>query len=166
MATEPDTQNSWNSGYPFENGQLLIGQQNENPIPNTLTADFGIEIDNAPGSITIRATGQTNVEKVTANTQMIEDRNYITDGATKLEITLPAEMALGSVFTITDVNEGFTLLQNAGQTINFGNKSTTTGVDGNIDTIQPNSSITIMCVTADTEFNVISSVGNFRLDIE
>jgi len=165
MPTEPSTQNNWNAGYPDTDGQLLIGQTGENPIPATLTADFGIEIDNAPGSITIRATGQRNVEKVTVNTQMVKDRDYITDGATKLELTLPATKTLGSTWIITDVQAGFTIVQNAGQTINFGNKTTTEGVTGNISTIQPGSSVTIMCVTADVEFNVISSVGNFQLDV-
>ena len=165
MSTPPATQNSTNAGYQDTDGQLLIGQTGENPIPALLTASFGIEIDNAPGSITIRATGQTNVVKVIANTQMAEDRNYITNGVTKLEMTLPATMKLGSMFVITDVQAGFTVLQTAGQSIRFGNKVTTVGVTGNVSTVQPNSSLTIMCTTADTGFNVVSSVGNYQLDV-
>jgi hypothetical protein len=158
------TQNSWNSDYPFLDGQVIIGQDGDNAVANTLTPDFGIEIDNAPGSITIRATGQAQVVKVTVDTSMAEDRNYITDGATELQMTLPETIKLGSIFTVTDVGEGFRIRQNAGQFIRFGNKVTTTGTDGNVRTVQDGSSITFMCTEEDTEFNVISSVGNFQLD--
>jgi hypothetical protein len=158
------TQNNNNHDYPFEDGEIIIGQTGDNAVANTMTPAFGIEIDNAPGSITIRATGQRDIEKVTIDTLMVKDRNYITDGATSLQMTLPATVELGSVFTITDINSGFRIRQGAGQLIRFGNKTTTTGTDGNIETVQDGSSVTLMCTTADLEFSVISSVGNFQLD--
>src|SRR5690606_33862703 len=122
MSTVPLTQNSWNSGYPELDGQLLIGQTGENPIAAVLTPGFGIEITNAAGEITIAATGQRKVEKVTVNTAMLQDYNYIVDGATQLEMTLPATAALGSVFTVTNINiiKGFLITQAAGQSIQFG----------------------------------------------
>lgn len=146
-------------------GELLIGSTGNAPVAASLTAGAGVSITNAAGSITIAATGQKLVEKVTANTSMVEDTNYITNGASSLEMLLPDEIALGSVFTIVDVGQGFRVTQAAGQKIIFGNKETTVGTSGNLQTTQAGSSLTLMCTTADVEFAVISSVGNFRLDV-
>jgi hypothetical protein len=146
-------------------GQLLVGSTGNAPVAASLTAGAGIQITNGAGSISIAATGQKLVEKVTANTSMVENFNYITNGAGSLEMLLPATIALGAVFTIVDVGAGFRVTQGAGQQIIFGNKSTTAGTSGNLQTTQDGSSLTLMCTTADTEFAVISSVGNFRLDV-
>ena len=149
----------------LSDGQLLIGSTGNAPETAELTAGAGIQITNGAGSISIAATGQKLVEKVTANTSMVVDTNYITNGAGSIEMLLPSTVELGSVFTLVDVGAGFRITQAAGQQIVFGNKETTEGITGNLQTTQSGSSLTLICTTADTEFAVISSVGNFRLDV-
>jgi len=158
------TQNVWNSDYPVNDGEIIIGQTGGNPQAATITAGNGIEITNAAGAITITSTGQKEAEIVTANTAMVVDTNYITNGTTKLEMTLPAAIAVGSIFRVTDINSGFKMIQGVDQYINFGNRTTTVGASGNVDTLQDNSSLTLICVEENLGFNVLSAVGNFNLD--
>lgn len=144
-------------------GQLLIGSTGAAPSTASLTAGAGIEVTNAAGSITIANTAHNSYEVVTAATAMVEGKNYVCNGTTSLAMTLPSTIAVGKRIEITDINAGFSLAQGAGQIMHFGNKSTTSGATGSIATVQDRSSIVLVCVVADTEFNVVSSVGNYSL---
>ena len=82
------------------------------------------------------------------------------NGATETVFVLPAVAAFGATFEIAGSSSGgWTVTQNAGQVINFGNLVTTTGVDGSLSSTNENDYVRIVCVTANTTWNVIGSIG-------
>lgn len=79
-------------------------------------------------------------------------------------ITLPAVSAVGDVIEITGYTVGGWLIaQNALQQINFIAASTTLGVGGSLASTQRYDSIKLVCATANTDWNVLSSSGNITI---
>lgn len=156
------TNNSINTPYLVADGQLLIGQTGGRPVNATLTAGAGISITNGAGAITIAATGVEAWVEVTGTTQTIAaNTNYIANNAAPVVFTLPATAAVGDTFTITGKGAGgWQIAQNAGQTIYFGDVATTTGTGGSLESTEDRDTVTIVCVTADDDFNVTASIGN------
>lgn len=103
----------------------------------------------------ITATGPTSLEV---------NKGYILNNAGLVTVALPATAALGSVIKITGKGAGgWTLTQNAGQTIYFASANTTTGAGGSLASTGARDSIELVCVTANNDFNVISSTGNITI---
>jgi hypothetical protein len=153
--------------FGLEDGELLIGQTGLDPARATLTAGLGIDITNAAGEITIAATGQKPWEVITAAThQMEEDINYVANNDTaKVVFTLPATADVGSVFTVVAAeSDGWRIEQGAGQQILIGDKATTEGASGNIESKRAGDSVTAVCFEADNKFIVTSMMGNVQLD--
>jgi hypothetical protein len=127
----------------------------------------GTRVVGTPGSntITIDTTGSgVDWNLVTVSPQTIDiHQGYVTNNAAGITYVLPATMQFGEYFRITGINGLWTLTQNAGQTIHFGNQSTTTGVGGSIASTHVRDAIDIVCVVADTDFQVLSSIGNFTV---
>lgn len=147
-------------------GQLLIGKTSTNNyVLSTLTAGAGIAITNGSGSITISGGGGGIAwSEQAVDFTMAVDNGYIANKGTLLTATLPATAAQGTVIRIQGKGIGlFAIAQNAGQTIHFGTSSTTTGVGGSITSQNTYDSIELVCITADTDFAVMSSVGNFTI---
>ena len=93
----------------------------------------------------------------TSDKTMIVNTGYTTSGGGLVTLTLPAVCAYGSVFRIVGNGPGgWRVAQQAGQTINFGNVSTVTGVLGFIQSINSFDAIEILCTTANTGFTVIN----------
>lgn len=79
-------------------------------------------------------------------------------------ITLPAVSAVGDVIEITGYTVGGWLIaQGALQQINFISASTTLGVLGSLSSTQRYDSVKLVCATANTDWNVISSSGNLTI---
>jgi len=75
---------------------------------------------------------------------------------------LPAVAPVGSVIAIVGKDTGgYQIAQNAGQTIFDDLAATTTGVLGTLTADNAGASITIVCITADTDFRVVSRNGTF-----
>jgi hypothetical protein len=106
-------------------------------------------------------TAIANVNPVAANT------GYVIKHATpanKVTLTLDATYAVGDTIVITGYTAGgWRLAQLANQQIFFGASSTTIGVGGYLEFTNAHDSITLVCVTANLEFNVISSIGNLTV---
>lgn len=150
-----------------EDGELLIGSTGNDPVVTTLTAGQGINISNTPGQIEISSTGELTWEIVTAATkQMDENVSYVANNATGVvEFTLPSTVALGSVFTLyANTDDGFRILQNTGQTIRVGKAITSAGSSGNIQSKTIGDVVRVVCTVADTEFAVVSMIGNLQID--
>lgn len=90
---------------------------------------------------------------------------YVANRAGLVTITLPTTAAVGSRIRVTGINTavGWRLAQNAGETIYFGTLATTTGVGGYIEATAIRDSVEIVCVVADTDWNVLSSLGNITV---
>lgn len=117
-----------------------------------------------PGdTVTISATGFGMIWSVISSaTQAITIQNgYFANRGAGVTFTLPATAEVGDTFSLSAINAGgWTLAQNAGQTIHFGNQDTTTGVGGSLATTAIGDTITVVCSVQNTDFVVISSIGN------
>jgi hypothetical protein len=147
------------------NGELPIGSSGNDPVLATLTPSGAITIVNGPGSITIGGGGTTWSVIVADLNPMVVYNGYICNKAGLLTLTLPATAAAGTTLRVTGMNTalGWSIAQNAGQQIHFGNLSTTAGVGGSISSTLTRDSIELVCVVADLEWNVISATGNLTV---
>ena len=148
-------------------GQILIGSTGVDPVAANITAGSGIAITNGAGSITVSSTGLgITWTVVTGATQaMSVNSGYIANNAGTVIFTLPSTAAVGSVIAVTGINNntGWQIAQNAGQTVHFGTLSTTTGAGGSLASTKTRDTIFLLCVVANTDFNVIDSIGNITV---
>lgn len=147
-------------------GQLPIGSTGADPVLATITAGSGISVTNGAGSITIAATGGSLAwsEITSATKTIVNQEAYIANYATLLTFTLPSTAAIGTEFKIQGKNSGlFRIAQNAGQTIHFGATDTTTGTGGYVESLNTYDGIGLVCIIADTDWAVTSSIGNFTI---
>jgi hypothetical protein len=103
---------------------------------------------------------------VAAATQTLAANNgYVSDdGATPVTFTLPATAALGSIIEVAGKGSGgWTIAQLAGQQINFGNRQSTLGVGGSLSSTNQYDYVKLLCITANTTYNVIGGVGNITV---
>lgn len=100
--------------------------------------------------------------EVTGTTQsMAVDNAYIANNASQVVFTLPSTAAVGKVVRVSGKGAGgWKIAQNASGIIHFGNVDTTTGTGGYIQSTHRRDSVELVCVVANNEWNVISSVGN------
>jgi hypothetical protein len=157
------------TSIPLTNGQLAIGSTGADPVAATLTAGTGISITNGTGSITITSTLAPGVlpwVHAAGPTQaMAIDTGYTAeDAGAAVAFTLPATAVYGAVIRVAGVEAGgWTIAQNAGQSINFGNLTTTIGVAGSLASTNQFDAVELLCVVANTTFNVLSSIGNITV---
>lgn len=148
-------------------GQLPIGNTGSPPTLATLTAGVGITITNGSGSITIDADNGAmdwNEITVTGPTAMAVDNGYIANNAGVVGLTLPATASIGDIIKIDGKGAGgWSIGQNAGQTIHFLSQDTTTGAGGSLASTGQYDCITLRCITANTDFVVETSVGNITV---
>ena len=78
-------------------------------------------------------------------------------------MALPTVAAVGDVIEITNLGGNFQITQSIGQSINFGDDTTTVGVGGSITSMRIGDTIEVVCYFANTGFQVIGSVGNFTI---
>ena len=122
--------------------------------------------DGQMGSQALPSGGFTWSEITGGTVSMAIANGYILNNAGGVTATLPATAAVGSVMRIAGKGSGgWTLQANGGQTVQFGAQTTSSG-----GTIVPfalpadqYSALEILCITADTVFEIISSVGNFTV---
>ncbi len=89
---------------------------------------------------------------------------YITNNASLVTVTLPAIAAIGDLFGVAGKGAGgWRLAQNAGQTISYGNQNTTVGATGSLASISSHDTVELICITANTNWQVVSSVGNITV---
>lgn len=99
-----------------------------------------------------------------SNTSLLNANGYIAVSASPISFTLPLTASIGDTYDIVNFGTGgFTITQNAGQTIYFGTQTTTTGASGSCSTIAFGDVVKLLCVNDDLDFMIISSVGNLNL---
>lgn len=93
------------------------------------------------------------------------DNGYIANNAGLVTVTIPTTAAVGSVVRVAGVGAGgWKIAQNASEIIHFGNLASTTGTGGYIASTNRYDAVELVCVVADTEWAVISSVGNITVN--
>lgn len=159
------------AGYPGEvttDGQLLIGSTAAPNIKvSTLTPGNGIAIANGSGTITISGSGGGflwhEITSATNPNSLSAENGYISKGAPVVVFTLPAAASIGDTFKIAGYGNLWTLTQNALQSITLGAQTSTIGVGGSVSATQIKDSIELVCVVANLEFQIISSIGNLAI---
>jgi len=155
------------TSLPLINGQLAIGNTGNDPTAATLTAGTGVSIANASGSITISAVGGGLTWTVVTGTSQAAAVNngYIANNAGLVTVTLPATSAVGDTVAVTGINNatGWKVAQNAGNTIFFGNATTTPGTGGSLASTATRDTVYLICMTANATWNVTTSIGNITV---
>jgi hypothetical protein len=104
------------------------------------------------------------IDVTTSALTLVSDRNYVCDnGASLITFTLPTTAAFGTQIQIAGKSSGlWTLVENSGQSINFGSLSTT-ATTGSLSSTNKDDYIKLLCTTANTTWNVIGSIGNITI---
>lgn len=132
----------------------------------TIAGGTNITTSGAGSTVTINGTagGLAWVEATGATQAMAVDTGYTTNNGAQLDYTLPATAAVGAICAIAGNSaSGWTLSQNAGQTVHFLSSDTTTGAGGSITWTNRYDCVELVCVTANTDFVVRNVVGNLTL---
>jgi len=108
--------------------------------------------------------GLTWNEETTTSATMAVDNGYIANNASLVTLTLPTTAAVGKIVRVAGKGAGgWKIAQNASEVIHFLSTDTTIGTGGSISSTNSYDAIEIICTVADTEWTVISSVGNFSI---
>lgn len=143
------------------NGQLPIGSTGADPVAANITAGTGIGVTNGAGSITLSVTGGgVTWSSITANQALAVNNGYfVTSGA--LSLSLPATSAVGDqIYVALRGGTSWTITQGAGQSIIIGSNTTSTGAGGSLASTAAGDCVRIVCHTANTGWQTISSMGN------
>jgi hypothetical protein len=98
-----------------------------------------------------------------AQTGVASNGYYVTTGNQAL--TLPTTAAAGTYLAIGAAkgSTGWSIVQNAGQSVEFGSTSTTVGVGGSLASTAVGDVIWMLCTTANTTWLVLNSIGNITI---
>lgn len=93
------------------------------------------------------------------------NNGYVANVAGLLTYTLPAAAAVGDIIEVTNFNTavGWRIAQNASQLIRLGTSVTTTGVGGYLEATALGDSVKLVCIVANTTFQVLSVIGNITV---
>jgi hypothetical protein len=150
------------------NGQLLLAATGGNPAWGSITAGDGISLAVAANSLTVSSTAPFAWSAASADgTIAVNTGRFNTKGAAALlTMTLPSTAAVGTIIILQGSaagNGGWLLAQNAGQNVQMGSSSTTSGAGGSLASTNDNDSISLVCTVADTTWNCYSSIGNITI---
>lgn len=133
----------------------------------TIAGGTGISTSGSGSTVTITntSTGIAWTEvTVTGPTAMAVNNGYVANNAGSVGLTMPATAAIGDIIRVAGKGAGgWSIGQNAGQTIHFGDQSSTTGAGGSVASTLQYDALEMVCITANTDFVVLSSVGNLTV---
>ena len=99
---------------------------------------------------------------VVGPTQTAISNGYVSNSASRVQLTLPLTSVFGSIVEVAGKGSGgWQINQNAGQTIILQASSTTAGVTGTLQSTGQTDSVKLLCTTADTVWTIISGNGNY-----
>lgn len=129
------------------------------------TAGHVLTSNGAGSAPTFQSIGAFIWSEITDSTvSLVANNGYIMNRGTAITATLPSTCVLGKVMRIVGKGDGLTIVaQNANQMIHFSGSTTTTGVGGSLTATNKRDCLELLCVVADLEFEVISSIGNWTL---
>ena len=114
---------------------------------------------------TVSGGGGITWTEITGTTQAAAvDNGYICNNSALVTVTLPSTCAVGKIISIAGKGAGlWKIAQNANQIIYFGDQNTTTGTAGYLAAQNRRDCVELICVTANTEFQVRSVIGNITV---
>jgi hypothetical protein len=135
----------------------------------TIAGGTNVTTSGAGSTVTIDASGGgggITWAEVTGTTQAMDvDTGYVANNAGLVTLTLPDTAAFGSIVRVVGKGAGGWLIaQNASENIRWDEASiTTTGVGGSLASTDDHDAIELVCMTADTNWVVLSSKGNITI---
>lgn len=106
--------------------------------------------------------GVTWIDQTTTPVTIVKSNGYFANNAGLVTLNMPATAAVGDTFYISGKGAGGWLLRmNTGQVVNLG--STPSSSAGSLASTNQFDSITVVCQTANTTFNVTSVIGNITV---
>jgi len=104
--------------------------------------------------------GVTWSREAGAAVAMTINSGYINANVGLTTLTLPATASVGDIIEICGEGAGgWTIAQNAGQQIQFGNLATTVGAGGSLSSTNQWDTVKLVCRVANTTYSVLSNVG-------
>ena len=157
------TNNQINAQGPLLNGEVYIGSSAGPAVAATITAGTGVTVANGANSITISATGGALTwSTITGATLAAAVNNgyVINDASAVCVVTLPATAAVGSQIRLNGLSTGlgWTATANTGQTIQFGNQSSSSG--GSWSSTNSGDSCLLTCIVANTTWALSDCVSS------
>jgi hypothetical protein len=133
-------------------------------ILNFSSDSFTLVDDPTNDRTNVFVSGVISWDVVTVNTQMAVQMGYIPNSASQITFTLPATAVPGDTIRIVGYGTGlWSIAQNAGQSVRFGEINTTTGTGGSITSTNQGDAIEVICVVANTLFVVGSATGTLSI---
>lgn len=124
-----------------------------------------ISIVSSGNDITFSASGSgalTWTEITAPSSTLSANNGYTINTLAGCALLLPAVAAYGTIINIVGRAGGWTLSQQAGQRVIMGTAMSTLSI-GSLASTYPTDCISLLCVTANSEFQVISSIGNITI---
>lgn len=139
-------------------------------VPSSGVVNFlsgsGMTITGSSNNVTfVSSGGGVDWNEVSGTTQALaEGEGYVPQNVALTTFSLPATTNFGDFYIISGVGSGgWTISQNAGQSIILGNQTSTTGVGGSISSTLQSDSIQLLCVVANTTFKALDWTGNLTV---
>jgi len=139
----PTKFSQFNNGGAIVSGDLLAGLRNGQ--------DFLFDAASIPTNPWVT---------ITANTTLAANTNYFVFNTAPIILTLPAIFPKGQSIILKNVGTStFTVAQNVGQQIIFGNQLSTVGIGGSIESNNTGDALTLDCYVANLSIVVDGPVG-------
>lgn len=102
---------------------------------------------------------------LTAGTTASVNSGYITNSASLIGVTLPANCTVGDVIHVVGQGSGgWKIYQGAGQTIATPWGASTSGAGGFVKSVDTAAAVELVCRVQNTDWQLVSSTGNFQND--
>lgn len=125
-------------------------------IGNDMATLFSTILLAIPGATWTNVTGTT--QSITPNV------SYTANNAGLVTFTLPTAATAGTIISIEGNGAGgWTIAQNASQSVNFLSQTTTVGTGGSLSSTNRYDRVQLRCVVANTTWNVITAIGNLTV---
>ena len=156
-------------------GKVVIGNMGIGAVTSTAAGHLGVTgagvagqvlKSNGPGFLpTFQNESNWSWHEVLGVSQALAVQNaYVMNNVGLITATLPAVAAFGdSIIIVGKGVGGWLIAQNAGQTIHIESLDTTTGIVGSVASTNKYDSVELVCITANTDFVIRSSVGNLTI---
>lgn len=151
--------------------QTLTGDSGGTVPPDTngninVLGGTRVEVSGDPGTNTLtwNITSEKFTWQVDTTTpiSLVDNIGNIENSGSQIIYNLPVTCEIGDTFAIVaSTANGFQVDANPGQTIRYGNQLTTSG--GTITSTSIGDVVSFICITTDTQFIVLNSIGNLTV---
>ncbi len=147
-----------------DNGLPVLPDSNGNIKFLMGSPNVSVMGDPATNTIRISLTGQSGFMWQTDTTgpvNLMGATGHISNGSAPITYNLPSTVPVGTEFIICNINAGFTISANTGQSIRVGDLVSVAA--GNVTSTRAGDCLHLVCSSPNTSFLVINQQGNFEV---